>query len=191
MTVATNERESHGNTAELVTDPSPGSTNPLADLGINGYLFLFQLFNFALVVVILWFLILKPLLKKMEERQKKIADGLLQAQEAETALRMSQVKFQEKIDEAKVEANKILAVGVAVADQEKEKMMTKAKQEIELLVKQAKKNIEIDRVTMHEEIKQETAGLVVAAVEKILDEKLDDQRDMRLIQQTIEQIKQA
>lgn len=163
--------------------------NPLASLGINWYLLLMQFLNFALALVIIWFLILKPLLKKMEERQKLITEGLRQAQEAETALRMSQIKFQEKIDEAKAEANNLIAAGVAGAEQEKEKVKAAARQEIERLVNQAKRNIEIDRAAIRAELKQETAELVVAAVEKILDKKLDTQQDFHLIQETVAQLK--
>src|SRR3989338_4788920 len=80
----------------------------LSSLGLNGYLFGIQFFNFALVVVIVWFLILKPLTKKMEERKRLIDDSLDKAKEIETAYGMSQQKYQERIDEAKIEANKIV-----------------------------------------------------------------------------------
>jgi len=44
-----------------------------ASLGLNTQLFVFQLINFVIVAIILWFLILKPLIKKMEERKKIIS----------------------------------------------------------------------------------------------------------------------
>ncbi|MEK9158891.1 MAG: ATP synthase F0 subunit B, partial [Patescibacteria group bacterium] len=52
----------------------------LASLGINLPLFIFQLINFAIVAVILWFLILKPLTKKLAERQKMIDDSISNAE---------------------------------------------------------------------------------------------------------------
>ena len=55
----------------------------LSSLGINGTLFIFQLINFAIVALILWYLILKPITKKMSERQKMIDDGIDNAKKIE------------------------------------------------------------------------------------------------------------
>ena len=54
-------------TTTNTTEPA-GDGGVAASLGINGTLFVFQLINFAIVASIIWFLILKPLTKKMTER---------------------------------------------------------------------------------------------------------------------------
>ena len=77
----------HESTTEI-----PQDAGVLASLGINGQLFVFQLINFAIVVLVLWFLILKPLSKKLEERKKLIDDSLDKAKEIETNLGMSEQK---------------------------------------------------------------------------------------------------
>lgn len=153
----------------------------LASLGINGQLLAFQFINFAVVVGILWFLILKPLVKKMEERKKQVEESVDNAKAIATAMQMSQKNCQEKIDEAKVAANKIVAKahneGEIVAKQIKEK----SKKDIELLVLQAKKNIEIDKKEMKNELRQETAAMVVMAMEKLLQKKFSDKDDGKFI----------
>src|SRR3989338_2214589 len=98
----------------------------LASLGINGALFIFQLINFAIVAAVLWFLILKPLTKKMSERQKMIDDSIDNAKKIETNLGMSERKYQEKIDLAKVEANKIMEKSQQEAAQVAESMKEKS-----------------------------------------------------------------
>lgn len=160
-----------------------------ASLGLNGQQFLFQLFNFALVFVIIWFLVLKPLTKKMEERKHIIDESLEKAEEIDTVLRNTSVQFQEKIDEAKVEANKIVAKAYEDATTTGEEMKKKAKEEIELLVIQAKKNIDIDKEAMRQELKQETLALVVLATEKILSQKLDGKKDEQYIQDILATLK--
>jgi len=145
----------------------------LADLGINGTLFVFQLINFALVSVILWFLILKPLTKKMSERQKMIDDSIDNAKKIETNLGMSERKYQEKIDLAKVEANKIM-----------EKSQQEAVQAGEA-VDSARKNIKSERDESIAEIKEQAANLIVSATEKILSGKLDSAKDKKIIEEAI------
>ena len=157
----------------------------LADLGINGTLFVFQLINFALVSVILWFLILKPLTKKMSERQKMIDDSIDNAKKIETNLGMSERKYQEKIDLAKVEANKIMEKSQQEAVQAGEAAKAKAKKEIEQLVDSARKNIKSERDESIAEIKEQAANLIVSATEKILSGKLDSAKDKKIIEEAI------
>lgn len=161
----------------------------LASLGIHGIQVLEQMFNFAIVSVILWFLILKPLTKKMAERQKMIEDSVDNVKKIETNLGMSEKKYQEKIDQAKVDANKIIekasAEAVAVAEVAKEK----TRKEIEQLVEDARKNIKIERNESIAEIKQQVASLVVAAAEKILTGKIDVEKDNKIINEAIKDLK--
>ena len=160
-----------------------------ASLGLDVKLFAFQLLNFAIVIAIVWFMILKPLTKKMEERKKIIDDSLDKAKQIDTNMQMAEVKFQERIDDAKAEASKI----IERTQEESEKLSTalkvKAKKEIELLVDQARRNIQIEKEEMMHGIKQETVNIVVAAVEKILNEKLNDKKDKDLIEDTLKGLK--
>jgi len=158
-------------------------------LGLNGQLFLFQLLNFAIVAVILWFLILKPLTKTMEERKKMIDDSIDNAKTVETNLKMSEQKYQEKIDQAKIEANAVITKAVKDAEASADIARAKAEKEIALLVDQAKRNITIEKEEMREELRRETAGLVVSAVEKLLGEKLDDKKDTQFIEKILKSSK--
>ncbi len=174
---------------ETATHETNAEEGVLASLGINGTLFVFQLVNFALVALILWFLILKPLTKKMAERQKMIDDSIDNAKKIETNLGMSEKKYQEKIDQAKVDANKIIekaqVEAVAVAEVTKEK----TKKDIEVLVEQARKNIKSERDESVNEIKAQTASLIVAATEKILGAKVDVAADNKIIEEAIKNMK--
>jgi len=160
----------------------------LASLGINGTLFTFQLINFIVVALVLWYLILKPLTSKLEERQKRIEDSLKNAEEVDKNLKESQQKYQDKIDEAKVEANKIVKFSQSEAQKAGEQMKDKAKVEIEGLVIQAKKNITIEKQEMVQGLKKETVELVIATVEKLLEEKMDVKKDAKLIEDSIKKI---
>ena len=161
----------------------------LASLGINGTLFVFQLINFAIVAVILWFLILKPLTKKMSERQKMIDDSIDNAKKIETNLGMSERKYQEKIDQAKVDANKLMEKSQQEALQAGEAAKTKAKEEIEQLVEQVRKNIKIERDQSIAEIKEQAANLIISATEKMISGKLDSTKDKKIIEEAMEDIK--
>lgn len=171
------------------TVPADADTGVLASLGINGTLFVFQLVNFAIVMAVLWFLILKPLTKKMAERQKMINDSVDNVKKIESNLGMSERKYQEKIDQAKVDANKLIEKAQQEAVQVAETMKEKTKKDIEQLVEAARKNIKTERDESINELKQSAAELIIAAAEKILSAKIDVDKDDKAIEEAVKNLK--
>lgn len=165
------------------------NTSPIAALGINSTLFIFQLINFAIIAVIIWYLILKPLTKKLSERQKMIDESLDNAKKIQDSLQISEQKYQERIDAAKVEAGKILEKTAKDAEKLGLDIKTKAKAEIENLISEAKRNIKGDREEMIADVRKVSAELVIVALEKILSEKIDDKKDRKLVEEMIGKLK--
>ncbi len=178
-------------TAEKTNTTEEGVANDsvLASLGINGTLFVAQLVNFTLVALILWFLILKPLTKKMSERQKMIDDSIDNAKKIQDNLNKSEKEYQTRIDQAKVESNKLLEKAANESEVMVEEAKTNAKTEIERLVSQARDSIKAEKETMQVQLKEETANFVVLALEKILGEKVNDTSDKKLIDEVLKKLK--
>ncbi len=160
----------------------------LGSLGISPTLFGFQLINFAIVAAIVWFIILKPLTSKMAERQKMIDESLSNVDKIQEKLAKGERDYQERIDVAKVEANKIIEKAGVQAGELSESMKVKAREDIEQLVDQAKRNIEVERDQAVTQIKKNAAALVTSAVEKILHEKLDGAKDQKLVEEMVSKI---
>ncbi|PIZ96263.1 MAG: ATP synthase F0 subunit B [Candidatus Magasanikbacteria bacterium CG_4_10_14_0_2_um_filter_33_14] len=181
-----NMEETH---AEVVEHGATADAGLAASLGINAQLFVFQLINFTVVAVILWFLVLKPLTKTLAERKKMIDESIDNAKEIETNLALSEKEYQDKLKEAKGEANKVIEHAHTEAKQLGEDMKVKAKTEVEGIVAQAKKSIQSEKVQMMEEIRQESATLIVTALEKILNEKMDGNIDKKIIEDSLKNLK--
>lgn len=173
----------------VATTAGAGEESVFASLGLNVQQFAIQLFNFALIALIVWFMILKPLSKKLEERKKLIDDSLDKAKEIETNFLKSQTKYQGMLDSAKAEASTLIAASHTEAKDLAIRMKTEAKLEIESLVAQAKRKMASDREKMQEEIKNQVVEVVVVALEKILDEKMDSARDQKFIEETLKEVK--
>ncbi len=186
---STEESTTESTESGHATTEASSDAGLLGSLGINGQLFLFQVINFAIVMVVLWYLILKPITKKMAERQKLIDDSIDNSKKVEDNLRRSEKAFQEKVDEAKVESNRIIEKASTEAEKLSADLKEKAKKEIETLVETARRNIKNEKAAMSAELKAETAGLVVAALEKILSGKLDDKKDKQFIEEILSTLK--
>lgn len=169
------------------TEAAP-QTGLLGSLGINSTLFVFQLINFIVVALILWFLILKPLTKKMAERQQIIDESLDNAKKVGENLEKSEQEYQKKLKQARLEAEKVIEKAAVEADKTGDELRAKAKKDIEALVAQAKNNIKIEKEAMMVGLKTETANLIVMAVEKILDEKVTTEKDKKFVKDILEKL---
>lgn len=161
----------------------------LGKIGFEWQMGLFNLINFLIIFWILKRFAFKPIMNALNERQQKAAESVENFQKAKTELQMAERKAQDIVDQSKVDANKVMERATEEAKRTAEGMRDKAKNDIELLVAQAKKNIEIDKKEMKDEIQKETASLVVAAVEKVLDEKVDSKKDAAYIDSLVKTLK--
>ncbi len=154
----------------------------LGKVGFDWRAALFQFINFMVVFWILKKFAFGPVMNAIDKRNKLMKEGVESAEKAKTELKMSERKAQEIVDEAKVEANKVVSAAQDHADAAAERSREKAKKEIEALVAQAKQNIEADKAEMKDEIRRETVTLIVSAVEKIVGDKLTDSKDKAYIE---------
>ncbi|MDO8626377.1 MAG: F0F1 ATP synthase subunit B [Candidatus Magasanikbacteria bacterium] len=167
--------------SEIGAGAAESSGGVLGDLGINGGMLISQFINFAIIAAVIWWLILKPLTKKMTERQNLIDDSLENAKKIDENLRHSEQKYQAKIDEAKAEASKIIEKSTGEAVVAANQVRAKAKAEIEALALQAKRGLAEERSSMMAELKLQTVELVTMITEKIIKEKLTSEKDKVLI----------
>lgn len=172
----TNEFNSEVGTA------SKSEESVAASLGLDPQLFVFQLINFAVVVVIIWYLILRPLTKKLDERRKIIDESLDRAKEIETQYAMSEQKYKERLDKAERDANEVMAQARGEAEAAAVEMKEKTKREILELATEAKQHIQKEREDALAAVRKEAATLIVAATEKLIGEKIDVKKDEQFIE---------
>lgn len=184
----TKNLETTGVQETTTNEAAPADAGVLASLGLNGSMFVWQLINFALVGVIVWKMILKPLTQKMDERKKIIDESLDRAETIASQVVKSKEEYDAAINQAKADANEVLAAAKAEAESYKNKMKEATKAEIDSLVIAGKKQLATERETMMAEVRAEIAGLVTKATEKILHTKMDDKSDQKLISDTVKNL---
>ena len=157
----------------------------LGTLGIDWKLLIAQFINFGIVLFIFWKWVVKPLGSTLTERQKRIEQGLKNADQTETEKR----KFEEwkatEMKKIRTESDHILRTTTDTANKIKQDTIVDAHNQATKLVDQAKASIESEKVQMMKEAKQELATLVVAASEKILRGKMDPKKDQELINESM------
>ena len=144
-----------------------------------------QLVNFAIVLFVLWKFAYGPIMKTLNDRTKKIEKGLKDADDAKKKLAEITIEEKEVLKKARVESQEIIKKAEDAAKKSADNIVVEAKKQMEKMIEDAKKSIEQEKSKMMTEVKSEIAGLVVAATEKIIGEKLDKNKDKELIEKSI------
>ena len=133
-----------------------------------------QMVNFCLVALALYFLAVKPIAATLDERQQKIADGLQYAEEMKTQLSEAERERAEKIKQAAIDAQKILAESREQSNEMIEQKTQEAAAQAEAIIRKASEAIELERKQMLSDVRQEVGRLVVATSAKVLSRDLSD-----------------
>lgn len=150
-------------------------------LGIDWRLLVLQLLAFIILVWVLSKFVYPPLVKAIDNREKAIEVGLKEAKEASEALAKAEEKVAAMLADARKEADDMLArttqeANTVVADAE-----DKAKIRAEQIVADARMQLDAEVRKARESLKKDTVQLVALATEKVVGEKLDAQKDGKLI----------
>jgi F-type H+-transporting ATPase subunit b len=121
------------------------------------------------------------IINAMEERQKKIADGLDAADRASRDLELAQEKATERLKEAKQEAASILEQANKRANQIVGEAKEEARAEGDRLKAAAQAEIEQDVNRAKEELRKRVAVLALAGAEKILQANIDESANRTLV----------
>ena len=153
-----------------------GAEGPLSFLtkfGVEWDILASQGLMFVILAVILYKFVFKPVIKTADERQRKIAQGLEDAQKARESLLECEKQCSQKISEAAMEASSIIAKtrddAKAMIDRASAQAAEKAAEQME----HARLEIASEREKMKAELKAELAALVVKTAESVLKGDLD------------------
>lgn len=153
---------------------------------IDWKLIIAQLVNFGIVLFVLKKFAYGPMLKLMTERTEKIEKGIENAEAASKKLTEITEKEKAVLVEARKQAQEIVANAEAQALKNKEEIIAEAKTQGEKILADSAKKIEQEKNQMMQEVKGQIAELVIGATSKIVDVKIDGEKDKELINKALQ-----
>jgi F-type H+-transporting ATPase subunit b len=142
-----------------------------------------QTISFAFFVWFCMKFVWPALMSIMEEREKKIADGLEAADRADKDLELAQKKATAQLREAKEEAAAIIEQANKRANQIVEEAKDQAVAEGNRLKAAAEAQIEQEVNRAKEELRGKVAVLALAGAEKVLGASIDENANSELVNQ--------
>ena len=144
--------------------------------------------NFLVLLLVLNYLLYKPLVGKMQERTAAIQKSLEEAQAARAEAARQQEENAARLRSAYQEAAAIREQALKEAGEEQRKLVEAAQAEAKRLVETARAQTEADIRRAREELRREVAGLAVAVAEKLIRASLREDDHRRVVDDAIARI---
>jgi F-type H+-transporting ATPase subunit b len=143
----------------------------LTTFGVDWKLLLIQVVNFGLLLTVLTYFLYKPILKIIDERQQKIAEGVRTAELAQKKLEDATSEGKEIVGGAAREAEGLVAGARTRAEERGAEILKAAEARAQATLKDATERAEESKRAALKETEREIARAAMLAAEKILREK--------------------
>lgn len=156
--------------------------------GIDWPMLIAQAINFLIVAFVIWKFAFKNILSTIKEREKQIADSLRNADKIKLELEETEKQQQETLQEASLEAKKTISIAQEQAKAFIEEQKEDARKQAEEIITKAKLAMEQERERVLREAREEIASLVVLTASKVLSKDLSEEEKERFSAKATEEL---
>jgi F-type H+-transporting ATPase subunit b len=158
------------------------------DFGVDWSHLIAQMISFVIVAAALTKFAYKPILNVLDERRQRIAESLANAEKIKQELARTEAARQEVLNQANVQANKLIEEARAAAARVLEKETQKAVAAAEQIIAKAREAAAQDHARMLAELRREVGRLVVETTAKVTGKILTVEDQRRLAEETNRQL---
>jgi F-type H+-transporting ATPase subunit b len=144
--------------------------------------------TFALLVWFTMKFVWPPLYQSLEERKKRIADGLAAAEKGQEEMELAEKRAINVLKEAKEQSSDIVNLAQKRANEIVEESKDAAKKEGERLLVAAQAQIDQELQQVKESLRKEVSSLALNAAEQILSAEIDQAKHQEILNKVSNQI---
>ena len=157
----------------------------LNKLGIQPMAIVYHLIALAILITALYFLIYKPVRKKIKERQEEVNSIVEKNKKMTANMQIIQKQAEQALDEAKKEATAIQETALAVAHSKADKLIQDAKNQVKNIMSKTEQEIAEERLKLSTDIQKEIRDVSIAVAEKILERDVTPSDNEQLIRESL------
>ena len=157
----------------------------------NTGLTLWTIITFLLLLVVLRWKAWGPLMDALDARSKQIKESLSKAEKVTAEAEQQAEKNEEILQEARKEAQDIVTKAREAGDKLKHKLEKDGKDQYDNMLNKAKEQINAEKQKALNEIKNTVVEIALQASEKVIKRNLNDADNQKMIEETVEEFKQA
>jgi F-type H+-transporting ATPase subunit b len=151
--------------------------------GVDIWKLAFQVANFLILLYLLNRFLFKPVLGRLDERSSKISKGLEDAKAAARDREQAKAEREAAVEEARKEAQAMIARANKIADDTRNEILAKAREEAEKVAARARDEIRAEKERAMAELRGQVADLALAAAGKLVRSEMDGQTQRRLVEE--------
>ena len=147
-----------------------------------------QMIAFALFVAFCMKYVWPPIMAALEERKKKIAEGLAAAERGRHEQELAEKRAQQVIREAKDQAGEIISQAQRRGNEIIDESKDNAHVEGDRILTSAKAEIEQEANRAKDELRLQVGSIAVAGASKIISREIDDKAHTDLLEELVSRI---
>jgi len=159
----------------------------MADLGFHLPSLVVYLVNFTILLVILYAVGYKPILRMLDQRSESIRESVEAVERVRQEAATQQAELEKRLDEGRQEGQVLLAQAREMADRYREEERAKARQEAEAFITRARVDIRQERDEAIDEVRRHFAELAILAAERVIERSLDEGAHRDIIERVLEE----
>lgn len=159
----------------------------LAKLGFSLPTLIAQVVNFGLLLLLLRMFAYKPIMKMLDSRANKIKESMEAGERAKLEAVSAEKEVTKKIDEAQLSGQKIVSQAVQAAEDVKRRAVQDAKKEADAIIAKAQVEIRREKEESITELRKEVADLAVMVAGKAISASLDKETQRKLIDNALKE----
>jgi len=156
--------------------------------GWNPWLFLSQVISFAIVAFLLRRFAYKPILAVLEDRRRRIEEGLINADKIKKELAEAEKRYQEIVAKANAAAQKMIDEARESSAHLAERKQQEAIAAAEQIIAKAREAAALEHERTMESMKRELGRLVVETTAKVTGKVLTSEDQKRLQEEAARQV---
>ena len=161
----------------------------MSGLGIDLKILIGDVITFIVLLMILKKYAYKPFLSVLEQRRKKIAEGVEKSEEAEKSLQKIRLLAEEVKDAGEKKAKELIMAAEDKAQERAKAIGVAAEEERKRVIANAQVVMEKERLQAKERQQKEAMDLAFAVSEKFLAEKITKEQDKKIVERFASSLK--
>ena len=158
---------------------------------LDGWTFVAQICNLMIQLFIFKKLLLNPVKKVLAERKAKADSQIADAQKLRTEAEEMKAAYEQNLQNARAEANQIVASAQKTAAARTEEMLGEARAQAAALKQKAEADIAQERKKAVNEVKDEIGGMAMEIASKVVEREIREQDHQDLIDEFIKNVGEA
>jgi len=150
-----------------------------------------QVISFLLLLALLRIFAWKKFLSFLDDRRERIASEFKEIKETQAAVEKMKSDYNKRLAEIEAESRAKIQEAIAEGKKDSQEIRENARQEARTILDKAQQNIENEVAKAKQELKQRVVELTLGTTEKLIKEKLTEEKDKKLASDFLDELEKV